>query len=186
MNNERTAVEEKKVGPGFKGSVVCHQAEGGCRNRLRDPANDGYELLIDVVVTGVSAALVSDSPCAMNSLRGLSLLQVQDTLTKLHQLAPNYRRLMPRRPFSSFVPAACEKAVFAQVGLLREHKLLTDVVGIGASAALASDSPRAINSLRDLSLLQVQDTLTKLHKLAPSYRRLMPQRPFSSFAPSWN
>ena len=57
----------------------------------------------------------------------------------------------------------------------------TDVVGSGASAALASDSPRAINSLRDLSLLQVQDTLTKLHKLAPSYRRhRCPQRPFSS------
>jgi len=69
---------------------------------------------------------------------------------------------------------------------VRGYEFQTDVVGSGASAALASDSPRAINSLRDLSLLQVQDTLTKLHKLAPSYRRLMPQRPFSSPLPIWN
>jgi hypothetical protein len=54
------------------------------------------------------------------------------------------------------------------------------VAETGASAALVSDPPRAINSLRDLSLLQVQDTLTILHKLAPSYRQLMPFRPGSN------
>ena len=70
--------------------------------------------------------------------------------------------------------------------VINGHTFQTDVVGSGASAALASDSPRAINSLRDLSLLQVQDTLTKLHKLAPSYRQLMPQRPFSSPLSIWN
>ena len=101
MNNERTAVEENKVGPGFTGSIVRHQAEGGCRNGLRNPAIDGYEFLSNVVGSGASAALASDSPRAINSLRDLSLLQVQDTLTKLHKLAPSYRRLMPQRPFSS-------------------------------------------------------------------------------------
>jgi len=52
----------------------------------------------DVAETGASAALVSDPPRATNSLSGLSLLQVQDTLTMLHQLAPSYRQLMPLRP----------------------------------------------------------------------------------------
>src|SRR6266404_3279226 len=154
MNNELTVVEEKKASR--------HQAGRGCRNALRNSSIDGHEFLSDVVGSGASAALVSDSPRAINSLRDLSLLQVQDTLTKLHKLAPSYRRLMPQRPF-------------------RGHKFSKNVVRsgvIGASTALVSDSPRAINSLRDLSLLQVQDTLTKLHKLAPSYRRLMPQRPF--------
>src|SRR5260221_6257356 len=101
MNNELTAVEEKKVGPRLVGSAVRHQAEGGCCIGLRNPAIDGHELLTDVVGSGASAALVSDSPRAINSLRDLSLLQVQDTLTKLHKLAPSYRRLMPQRPFSS-------------------------------------------------------------------------------------
>jgi hypothetical protein len=53
----------------------------------------------------------------------------------------------------------------------------SNVAETGASAALVSDSPRAMNSLRVLSLLQVHNTLTKLHKLAPSYRQLMPLRP---------
>jgi hypothetical protein len=44
----------------------------------------------------------------------------------------------------------------------------------GASAAVASYPNRATNSPSALSLLQVQDTLTSLHKLATSYRRLMP------------
>jgi UDP-N-acetylmuramyl pentapeptide synthase len=56
----------------------------------------------------------------------------------------------------------------------------TAVAETGASAALVSDPPRAINSLRDLSLLQVQDTLTTLRKLAPSYRQLMPLRPLQN------
>ena len=161
MNRMRNTDENKKVGEGLtdKGSFVGS----------RDTTFNGNELLTDVVGTGASAALVSDSPCAMNSLRGLSLLQVQDTLTKLHQLAPNYRRLMPRRPNGKTVSQ--EHTFFAV------DEFQTDVVVTGVSAALVSDSPCAMNSLRGLSLLQVQDTLTKLHQLAPNYRRLIPQRP---------
>ena len=178
MNQELQRIENKKVGRSLTAS--------DCSIGSRSSVVNEHTFQTDVVGSGASAALVSDSPRAINSLRDLSLLQVQDTLTKLHKLAPSYRRLMPQRPFSSFVPSACRKAILVQPGFLHEHKLQTDVVGSGASAALASDSPRAINSLRDLSLLQVQDTLTKLHKLAPSYRRLMPQRPFSSPLPIWN
>jgi len=104
MNNELTAVEEKKVGLGLAGSVVRHQAEGGCSSGLRNPVIDGHEFLTNVVGSGASAALVSDSPRAINSLRDLSLLQVQDTLTKLHKLAPSYRQLMPQPPSSSPTP----------------------------------------------------------------------------------
>jgi hypothetical protein len=111
---------------------------------------------------------VSDSPRAMNSLRVLSLLQVHNTLTKLHKLAPSYRQLMPLRPFTA--PAAASV-------IINVKPILSDVAETGASAALVSDSPRAMNSLRVLSLLQVHNTLTKLHKLAPSYRQLMPLRP---------
>ena len=93
MNNELTVVEEKRASR--------HQAGYGCRNALRNSSIDGHEFLTDVVGSGASAALVSDSPRAINSLRDLSLLQVQGTLTKLHKLAPSYRRLMPQRPFSS-------------------------------------------------------------------------------------
>jgi hypothetical protein len=60
-----------------------------------------------------------------------------------------------------------------------------DVAETGASAALVSDPPRAMNSLSDLSPLftplragqEIQDTLTPLRKLAPTYRQLMPRRP---------
>ena len=105
MNNELTVVEEKKVGQGSTGSAMLHQAEGGCCSGLRNPVIDGHEFFTDVVGSGASAALVSDSPRAINSLRDLSLLQVQDTLTKLHKLAPNYRQLMPQPPSSSPLPA---------------------------------------------------------------------------------
>ena len=96
MNNEPTAVEEKKVGR--------HQAGGSCRVTLRSASIDEHELILNVVGSGASAALASDSPRAINSLRDLSLLQVQDTLTKLHKLAPSYRQLMPQPPSSSAVP----------------------------------------------------------------------------------
>jgi UDP-N-acetylmuramyl pentapeptide synthase len=56
-------------------------------------------------------------------------------------------------------------------------RFLSDVAEPGASAAIVSDPTRAMNSPSDLALLQTQDTLTALHKLAPSYRQLMPQRP---------
>jgi hypothetical protein len=181
MNNEPTVVEEKKVGR--------HQAGDSCRVALRNSSIDGHEFVMNVVGSGASAALASDSPRAINSLRDLSLLQVQDTLTKLHKLAPSYRRLMPLRPFSTSVPALNENTATQEPAFVPGHEFLSDVVGsgvLGASTALASDSPRAINSLRDLSLLQVQDTLTKLHKLAPIYRQLMPQPPSSSHLPTWN
>ena len=97
MNNELTVVEEKKASR--------HQAGYGCRNALRNSLIDEHEFLPDVVGSGASAALVSDSPRAINSLRDLSLLQVQDTLTKLHKLAPSYRQLMPQPPSSSPEPA---------------------------------------------------------------------------------
>ena len=97
MNNELTVIEEKKASR--------HQAEYGCRNAMRDSTINGHEFLADVVGSGASAALVSDSPRAINSLRDLSLLQVQDTLTKLHKLAPSYRQLMPQPPSSSPLPA---------------------------------------------------------------------------------
>src|SRR5579862_8384738 len=86
MNRERDIVKNEMSKSSQKAAIASR--------------NNGFthDQFIDVVGIGASAALVSDSPCAMNSLRGLSLLQVQDTLTKLHQLAPNYRRLMPRRP----------------------------------------------------------------------------------------
>jgi len=97
MNNELTVVEEKKASR--------HQSGYGCHNALRNSLIDEHEFLPDVVGSGASAALVSDSPRAINSLRDLSLLQVQGTLTKLHKLAPNYRQLMPQPPSSSPLPA---------------------------------------------------------------------------------
>ena len=54
------------------------------------------------------------------------------------------------------------------------HEFVSDVARLGASAAVVSDPTRATNSPSALALLQVQDTLTALHKLATSYRRLMP------------
>jgi UDP-N-acetylmuramyl pentapeptide synthase len=159
MNRELQAVEETKVGQTV--------------TELSSSFIDGNDFS-NVAETGASAALVSDSPRAMNSLRGLSLLQVQDTLTKLHILAPSYRQLMPPRPFSASNQKTLSNLPSPIFG---GDELLLDVAETGASAALVSDSPRAMNSLRGLSLLQVQDTLTKLHTLAPSYRQLMPLRP---------
>src|ERR1700679_3658713 len=125
MNRTRNTDEHKKVGEGL--------TDNGSFVESRDTTFNGNELLTNVVGTGASAALVSDSPCAMNSLRGLSLLQVQDTLTKLHQLAPNYRRLMPQRPSGKTVSP--EHTFFAV------NEFQTDVVVTGVSAALVSDSP---------------------------------------------
>jgi UDP-N-acetylmuramyl pentapeptide synthase len=60
-----------------------------------------------------------------------------------------------------------------RVAQLAEHSF-SEPSSQGASAAVASYPSRATNSPSALSLLQVQDTLTSLHKLATSYRRLMP------------
>jgi hypothetical protein len=74
---------------------------------------------------------------------------------------------------------AVEKKKAAQVSTrLVGDNFPIDVAETGASTALVSDPLRAMNSLSDLSLLQVQDTLTTpLRKLAPNYRQLMPLRP---------
>ena len=84
MNRTRNTDEHKKVGEGL--------TDNGSFVESRDTTFNGNELLTNVVGTGASAALVSDSPCAMNSLRGLSLLQVQDTLTNI---APTRTELPP-------------------------------------------------------------------------------------------
>jgi hypothetical protein len=73
-----------------------------------------------------------------------------------------------------------KKAAQRSTTLVGDH-FPTDVAEIGASTALVSDPLRAMNSLSDLSLLQVQDTLTTpLRKLAPNYRQLMPLRPMDN------
>jgi len=68
---------------------------GDCFIALRGPRFDGHEFLRDAAERGASAAVVSNPTCATNSPSVLALLQVQDTLTALHKLATNYRRLMP-------------------------------------------------------------------------------------------
>ncbi len=59
---------------------------------------------------------------------------------------------------------------------LEQHKqkYASDATGREASAAAVSNPTRATNSPSALMLLQVQDTLTSLHKLATNCRRLMP------------
>ena len=68
---------------------------GDCFIALRGPRFDGHEFVSDAAQRGASAAVVSNPTRAMNSPSALALLQVQDTLTALHKLATNYRRLMP-------------------------------------------------------------------------------------------
>jgi UDP-N-acetylmuramoyl-tripeptide--D-alanyl-D-alanine ligase len=68
---------------------------GDCFIALRGPRFDGHEFISDAASRGASAAVVSNPTRAMNSPSALALLQVQDTLTALHKLATNYRRLMP-------------------------------------------------------------------------------------------
>ncbi len=66
-----------------------------CFIALRGPRFDGHAFISDAASRGASAAVVSNPTRAMNSPSALALLQVQDTLTALHKLATNYRRLMP-------------------------------------------------------------------------------------------
>ena len=66
-----------------------------CFIALRGPRFDGHDFVTDVARLGAAAAVVSNPTSAMNSPSALALLQVQDTLTTLHKLATNYRRLMP-------------------------------------------------------------------------------------------
>jgi UDP-N-acetylmuramoyl-tripeptide--D-alanyl-D-alanine ligase len=69
---------------------------GDCFIALQGPHFDGHEFLDDAAQRGASAAVVSHHPTrAANSPSVLALLQVPNTLTALHKLATNYRRLMP-------------------------------------------------------------------------------------------
>ena len=68
---------------------------GDCFIALQGPNFDGHEFLNVAAERGASAAVVSHPTRASNSPSVLALLQVPDTLTALHKLATNYRRLMP-------------------------------------------------------------------------------------------
>jgi len=62
---------------------------GDCFIALRGPNFDGHEFLDDAAQRGASAAVVSHHPTrAIHSPSALALLQVPDTLTALHTLAP--------------------------------------------------------------------------------------------------
>jgi UDP-N-acetylmuramoyl-tripeptide--D-alanyl-D-alanine ligase len=80
-----------------------------CFIALRGARFDGHEFVEDVANRGASAAVVSNPTRAMNSPSALALLQVQDTLTALHKLATNYRRLMPPTTRVIAVTGACGK-----------------------------------------------------------------------------
>lgn len=82
---------------------------GDCFVALRGPRFDGHEFIPEAARLGASAAVVSDPTRAMNSPSALALLQVQDTLTALHKLATNYRRLMPPTTRVIAVSGACGK-----------------------------------------------------------------------------
>jgi len=106
MDKELQVIVDKKDGGRLTVSVKPHQTKG---NQLVAPRNapldeDGF--LSNVAGAGASAAIVSDPTRAMNSPSDLALLQVQDTLTPLHKLAPDYRQLMPHRPVSPPLPAS--------------------------------------------------------------------------------
>jgi UDP-N-acetylmuramoyl-tripeptide--D-alanyl-D-alanine ligase len=80
-----------------------------CFIALRGPRFDGHDFVSDVARLGASAAVVSNPTSAMNSPSALALLQVQDTLTTLHKLATNYRRLMPPTTRVIAVTGSCGK-----------------------------------------------------------------------------
>ncbi|MDW8343676.1 MAG: UDP-N-acetylmuramoyl-tripeptide--D-alanyl-D-alanine ligase [Verrucomicrobiae bacterium] len=80
-----------------------------CFVALRGPRFDGHQFVADAARLGAGAAVVSDPTCAMNSPSALALLQVQDTLTALHKLAANYRRLLSPTTRLIAVSGACGK-----------------------------------------------------------------------------
>jgi UDP-N-acetylmuramoyl-tripeptide--D-alanyl-D-alanine ligase len=88
---------------------------GDCFVALQGPRFDGHEFVPDVARLGASAAVVSDPTRAMNSPSALALLQVQDTLTALHKLATNYRRLMPPTTRLIAVTGSCGKTTTKQL-----------------------------------------------------------------------
>jgi len=68
---------------------------GDCFIALRGARFDGHEFLNVAAERGASAAVVSQPTKSAINSPSVALLQVSDTLTALHQLATNYRRLMP-------------------------------------------------------------------------------------------
>ena len=127
----------------------------------------------DAASRGASAAVASYPNRATNSPSALSLLQVQDTLTSLHKLATSCRRLMPHDSGSQ--PKLMRSGPRLQSSEVRQIRGDPNrSVERGVSTAVASCLTSATNSPSALSLLQVQDTLTSLHGLATSYRRLIP------------
>lgn len=80
-----------------------------CFVALQGPRFDGHEFVSDAARSGASAAVVSDPTRAINSPSALALLQVQDTLTALHKLATNYRRLLPPTTRLIGISGACGK-----------------------------------------------------------------------------
>ena len=92
-----------------------------CFVALRGPRFDGHNFISDVARLGASAAVVSNPTSAMNSPSALALLQVQDTLTTLHKLATNYRRLMP--------PTTRVVAITGSCGKTTTKELIASVLG---------------------------------------------------------
>jgi hypothetical protein len=104
MNKEREPNSSSQDGRSLTALAGLAQATGDCFPVIVNSPVDANEFLSDVAETGASAAIASDPTRAMNSPSDLALLQVQDTLTTLHKLAPNYRQLMPQRPKPSLLP----------------------------------------------------------------------------------
>jgi murE/murF fusion protein len=94
---------------------------GDCFIALRGARFDGHEFLNEAANRGVSAAVVSQPTQSANNSPSVALLQVPDTLTALHQLATNYRRLMP--------PAARVIAVSGANGKTTTKDMLAAVLG---------------------------------------------------------
>ena len=122
---------------------------GDCFVALRGPRFDGHEFISDVARLGASAAVVSDPTRAMNSPSALALLQVQDTLTALHKVATNYRRLMP--PITRII------AVTGSSGKTTTKEMIAAV--LGAHYNVAKTEGNLNNHIGvPLSLLQLDET----------------------------
>ncbi len=104
---------------------------GDCFVALAGPRFDGHDFLNDAARLGASAAVVSHPTRAMNSPSGLALLQVQDTLTTLHKLATNYRRLMPPSTRVIAVTGSCGKTTTKDMiaAVLRERFEVVETEG---------------------------------------------------------
>ena len=114
MDKELELLKDKTDGRSSTASVKLPQPKGGRFVALPNSPVVGNEFLPDVAEAGASAAIVSDPTRAMNSPSDLALLQVQDTLTALHKLAPGYRQLMPQRPLSLPSPISSGRATAKQ------------------------------------------------------------------------